>query len=138
MLEHFVERKHLIYEEWNTGWFWGSIRSNITPILQFHEILDELRKFTVGDFPKQLHLGCTLITLFFPTPFNQSTLHQNVFVLTALNHAIAGWKTMSKCGSIRGWRKNIKRSICAQNVSALENHLWWIFWVCPKKKLHIT
>ena len=27
--------------------------------------LDELRKFTISDFPKQTHLGYTLITLFF-------------------------------------------------------------------------
>ena len=80
--------------------------------------LDELRKFTISDLPKQTHLGYTLITLFFfPTSSNQSTLHQNVFVLATLAQAV-GWKTMSKCGSIRGWRKKIKWSICAQNVSA--------------------
>ena len=28
--------------------------------------LDELREFTISDFPKQTHLGYTLITLFFP------------------------------------------------------------------------
>ena len=50
--------------------------------------LDELRKFTITYFPKQTHLGYTLITLFFPTPFNQSTHHQNVFVLAALAQAI--------------------------------------------------
>ena len=45
-------------------------------------LLDEFRKFNISDFPKQTHLGYTLITLFFPTPpSNQSTLHQNVFVL---------------------------------------------------------
>ena len=25
--------------------------------------------------------------------------------------------------------------LCAQNVSPLENHLWWIFWVHPRKKI---
>ena len=50
--------------------------------------LDELRKFIISDFPKQTHLGYTLITLFFPTPSNRSTLHQNVFVLAALAQAI--------------------------------------------------
>ena len=30
---------------------------------------EELRKFTISDFPKQTHLGYTLITLFFP--YNQ-------------------------------------------------------------------
>ena len=47
--------------------------------------LDELRKFTISDFPKQTHLGFT----FFPTSSNSSTLHQNVFVLAALAQAIA-------------------------------------------------
>ena len=75
---------------------------------------DELRKFTISDFPKQINFGHILITLFFPTPpSNQSTLHQNVFVLAALTQVV-GWNTMSKCGSIRGWRKKIKWSICVQ------------------------
>ena len=49
--------------------------------------LDELRKFTINDFPKQTHLGYTLIS-FFPTSSNRSTLHQNVFVLAALAQTV--------------------------------------------------
>ena len=41
---------------------------------------------------------------FFPTSSNRSTFHKNVFVLAALAQPV-GWKTMSKCGSIRRWRR---------------------------------
>ena len=54
----------------------------------YFSFLDELRKFTISDFPNQTHLGYTLIALFFSTPYNRSTLHQNVFVLAALAQAI--------------------------------------------------
>ena len=48
--------------------------------------------------------GVHIDHFFFPTPSNRSTIYQYVFVLAALAQAI-GWKTMSKCGSIIGWRK---------------------------------
>ena len=34
-------------------------------VYMYFFFLDELRKFTISDFPKQMHLGYTLITLFF-------------------------------------------------------------------------
>ena len=37
---------------------------NNVPYMYFF-FLDELGKFTISDFPKQMHLGYTLITLFF-------------------------------------------------------------------------
>ena len=49
---------------------------------------DELRKFTISDFPKQMHLGYIYHFIYFPTPCNQSTLHQNIFVLAALAQAV--------------------------------------------------
>ena len=57
-------------------------------VQRYFFFLDEFRKFTISDFPKQMHLGYTLTPYFFPTSYNQSTLHQNVFVLTALAQAI--------------------------------------------------
>ena len=35
---------------------------------------NELRKFTISDFPKQTHFGHTFITLFFSSPANRSSL----------------------------------------------------------------
>ena len=52
---------------------------------------------------------------------------------TSSGHAI-GWKTMSKCGSLRGWRKKIKWSMCVcLGKSPLVNFLS----SSEKKKLHI-
>ena len=92
---------------------------------------DKLRKFSISDFPKQTHFGHILITLFFFSPFNRSTLWQQPELVQPAQNILV------KCGLIRGCRKKIKWSICALNVSAWENHLCWIFWVCPRKKNYI-
>ena len=44
---------------------------------------DELRKFTISDFPKQTHIGHILITLFFSSHSNWSTRIDIVFQTTA-------------------------------------------------------
>ena len=70
------------------SWRFSSPRFPSTQGICTFFFLDRLRKFTISDFPMQTHLGYTLIILFFLTSSNQSTLHQNVFVLAALAHAI--------------------------------------------------
>ena len=51
--------------------------------------LDELRKFTISDFPKQMHLGYILITLFFFLhPLIDPHFAKMFFVLAALAQAI--------------------------------------------------
>ena len=85
---------------------------------------------------KQTHLGTHWLLYFFPTPSNQSTLHQNVFVLTALAQAV-GWKTMSKCGFIRGWRKKNKMINMCPKCVCLGKSLVNFLSLSKKNKLHI-
>ena len=56
---------------WNRIWFWNQACFNCptTIIICNFFFLDELRIFTISDFPKQTHFGHTLITLFFSFTF---------------------------------------------------------------------
>ena len=63
---HIFKEKYLYFSQCSkNGLILVSIPNVCTVRYMYFFFLDELIKFTISDFPKQTHLGYTLITLFF-------------------------------------------------------------------------